>query len=114
MRGECKIALVVGVDTNGSPTLDNGQWRGVAQRGKTVLEYCLLNKVGGPQGGHGVAGRSVSQKRILGGVVLTRHLKESTGACSSSSTLGAPLSISRFKVRHQILPWPSTLLRRAS
>ena len=64
MRGECKIALVVGANTDGSPTLDNGHWKEIAQRGKTVLDYCMLNKVMGPQGGHGVAGISVFRRRF--------------------------------------------------
>lgn len=61
MTGECKIALIVGSNTDVSPGIDNGLWRGVAERGKAVLDYCVLNRFRdqhGPGGGHGVAGIS--------------------------------------------------------
>ena len=63
MTDECNIALVVGSNADGSFGTDSGLWRGIAERGKAVLDYCFLHEIEGPHGrrdgGHGVAGTSI-------------------------------------------------------
>lgn len=62
--GECKIALIVGSNIDGSPGIDDGLWGEVAERGKTVLDLCVMPGIRKPYergGGHGTAGNSISQ-----------------------------------------------------
>ena len=63
--GECKIALTIGSNTDGSPATDSGLWKAVAYWGKTILDYCVWHRprdAYGREGGHGLAGNSVVQR----------------------------------------------------
>lgn len=42
--GECKIALIVGSNIDDSVGTDSGSWKGVAERGKIVLDYCAMRR----------------------------------------------------------------------
>lgn len=59
-NSECKIALIVGSNIDGSPGIDDGLWGEVAERGKTVLDLCVMPGIRKPYergGGHGTAGK---------------------------------------------------------
>lgn len=58
--GECKIALIVGSNIDGSVGTDSGSWKGVAERGKIVLDYCAMRRIRDPYG-HGYGGISHSR-----------------------------------------------------
>lgn len=62
--GECEIALIVGSSNDVSPGIDSGLWSGVAERGESVLDLCVMPGIRHPHGGgggHGTAGISISR-----------------------------------------------------